>query len=211
VSRVVLAPLAVVVLASALAGAPSRAALPASAAVNAAGSTSAAASASAPAPHGSSAPVAARPVLGAELGREPSPPPTVEEWRGGRAVAPTRGSAGRCALTLVREWLRVRCPGAPGAGLVAGETRGVTVRTVGRAFSETGEPGDLVSTVVLPLRREQSLVVSFNDLAFEYDSTALVEGGMLSVVWRSGRADPVLAMYGFPTAPPKPVAGVGPE
>jgi hypothetical protein len=194
-------------LGTALAVTPSSAAPPAKAAPSA----TTAAAVSAPWPLASGTPAPPRPVLGVDLPREPSPAPGAAEWSTGRQIAPTRGDAGRCVLTVLREWLRVRCPGLPGAGLVAGEPDGVSVRTLGRAFTDEGLPGDLVTVVVLPLRSGQTRVVTFNDLAIEYDSTALVEGGMLSVVWRPGRRDPVLAMYGIPAATPGPAKGAGSE
>jgi hypothetical protein len=207
VTRAAFVALGTLGLGIALAGTPSSAAPPAHAALSA----TPAAAVSAPLPGGSSTPALPRPVLGVDLPREPSPAPTAAEWSGGRQVTPTRGDAGRCVLTLLREWLRLRCAGLAGAGLVAGETEGVSVRTLGRAFNDEGLPGDLVTVVVLPLRSEQTRVVTFNDLAVEYDSMALVEGGMLSVVWRPGRRDPVLAMYGIPKAAPGREKGSGPE
>jgi hypothetical protein len=204
VTRLAIVGVGALLLGSTLAGAPSRA-TPTSSATS---SATPAASASTPVTPGSSAPSAPRAVLGADLPREPTRAPTAAEWSHGRDVTPTRGHSGLCALTLLREWLRVRCPGVPGAGLVAGDTEGVSVRTLGRAFNDTGLAGDLVTIVVLPLRPGQSRIVSFNQLAIEYDSTALVEGGTLSVVWRTGRPDPVLAMYGIPK---EPSVAVGPE
>jgi hypothetical protein len=207
VTRAAIVGVVALALGSTLAGTSSRAAPPPSAAPSA----TPAPSALTPVPPGSSAPSTLRPVLGADLPREPTPAPTAAEWSHGREVAPTRGHSGLCVLTLLREWLRIRCPGLPGAGLVAGDTEGVSVRTLGRAFNDTGLAGDLVTLVVLPLRPEQSRIVAFNHLAIEYDSTALVEGGTLSVVWRRGRPDPVLAMYGLPKTPGVPGPGIGPE
>jgi hypothetical protein len=143
-------------------------------------------------------------VRGADIPREESKAPEGAEWSQGRRVAATRGSAGRCELTLLREWLRVRCPGLAGVGLVAGDTKGVTMRAVGHAYDDMGADGDATATAVLPLRRGESRIVRLDDLVFEYDTIALGEGGLLSVVWRTGHPDPVLAMYGVrPASAPR--------
>jgi hypothetical protein len=155
------------------------------------------------------APAALPRVTGAELPDAESPAPNAAEWNRGKRVAPTRGHAARCELTLVREWLRVRCPGLVGAGLVAGSPRGVSVRVLGRLFID-GNRGDVAAVVVLPIRRGEARIVTFNDTSFEYDSAALAEGGVLSVQFRAGRADPVLVMSDFPKDPPTP-GFLGPE
>jgi len=161
----------------------------------------------------SSAAVAPTPpvIHGADIPAEESRAPTAAEWSSGKPVAPTRGSAEHCELTLLREWLKIRCPGMVGAGLVAGEPRGVTARVVGRLFTDDGMPGDVSATVVLPLRRGEARIVSFGDSASEYNGSALVEGGILSVLWRMNRADPVLVMSGFPKQPGQSGPGFGPE
>jgi len=172
------------VLALASTGGPSAAAPPAASAAPPA--TSAAPPASPPVVHGSDIPAVA------------SPAPTTVEWRAGKRVLPTRGGGGDCEFVLVREWLRVHCRRELGAGVVAGDTKGVSVRVVGRLFGPTGDPGDLAATVVLPIKRGQARVIAFNDPIEEYDSTALGEGPTLGIVWREGRADPVLTLYGRP-------------
>ena len=184
---------AALVVALTLAGAAGRAAPPASADV-------ASAAASAPAsPSASASPPKALPVVhGSDIPPVVSLAPSAGEWKAGKAVLPTRGSPRDCKLTLVREWLSVRCPLVLAAGLVAGDAKGVSVQVVGRLFGETGGPGDLATTVVVPIQRGQARIISFNDPIEEYDSTALGEGPVLGVVWRDGRADPVLAMYGPP-------------
>lgn len=149
-------------------------------------------------------------VRGADVPSEPSKAPSAAEWSAGRRVAPTRGSAGICELTLVREWLKLRCPGMVGAGLVAGDPRGVSVRALGRLFID-GMPGDAAAVVVLPLRRGEARIVGFNDSVSEYNSDALGESGVLSVLWRTNRPDPVLVMRGVPTIPRRPGPGIGPE
>lgn len=175
-----------------------------------ASSPSASASSAPPASASSAAPAPLPTVTGAEIPNGESPAPSGAEWSHGKRVAPTRGRPGPCELTLVREWLRVRCPGLVGGGLVAGEPRGVSVQVVGRLFNDDGTPGNVTTLVVLPLRRGEARVVSFNDTAFEYDSTALAPGGVLSVQWRAARPDPVLVMSDIPAHPPT-TGFLGPE
>jgi len=165
-----------------------------------------------PAPSASVAVAPPRPVIhGADIPLAESAAPSAAEWSSGKPVAPTRGSAEHCELTLLREWLKVRCPGMVGVGLVAGEPRGVTARVVGTLFTDEGAPGDVAAILVLPLRRGEARIVSFDDSAFEYDGAALIEGGILSVLWRANRADPVLVMSGFPQQPGQSGPGLGPE
>jgi len=130
----------------------------------------------------------------------PSPPPTPEEWKRARAVRPTRGDAGPCRFALVREWLQVRCIDIAGAGLVAGDPKGVTVQTTGNPFGETDEARKLQTRVTLPLRRGEAKIVSFMRLIFEYSGSGPGEAGMLSIVWRKGHRDPVLVMNGVTAA-----------
>jgi len=148
----------------------------------------------------SSASPALPPILGAEVPETPSPPPTPEEWKRARAVRPTRGDAGPCRFALVREWLQVRCIDIAGAGLVAGDPKGVTVQTTGNPFGETDEARKLQTRVTLPLRRGEAKIVSFMRLIFEYSGSGPGEAGMLSIVWRNGHRDPVLVMNGVTAA-----------
>jgi len=135
-------------------------------------------------------------VHGGDIPTLPSPAPSAAEWKVGLKVRPTRGNGpSTCELLLVREWLRIRCAQAFGAGLVAGDAKGVSARVLGQPFAPTREPGDLAATVVLPIQRGQARIVGFNDSIEEYDSRALGEGPTFSIVWRDGRADPVLAFY----------------
>ena len=150
-------------------------------------------------------------VRGADLPSAESAPPSATEWSGGPRVAPTRGSAGLCELTVVREWLQVRCPTMVGVGLVAGNPRGVSVRVLGRMFVDGMDGGDAAAVVVLPLRRGDARIVGFDDSAFEYDGATLTESGVLSVLWRTDRPDPVLVMRGFPKVRPRAAPGIGPE
>ncbi len=155
----------------------------------------------APSASASTSPSPALPTItGAEVPETPSPPPTPEEWKRARAVRPTRGDAGPCRFALVREWLEVRCIDMPGAGLVAGDPKGVTVQTTGDPFDETDGGRKLQTRVTLPLRRGEAKVVSFMRLVFEYNGSGPGEAGTLSIVWRNGQRDPVLVMNGVTTA-----------
>jgi hypothetical protein len=152
-------------------------------------------------PSAAAAPPPPLPVIsGSDIPSMGSPAPSAAEWKQGHTVRPSRGSvdAGACTLTLVREWLQVRCTEVLGAGLVAGDTKGVTVHVVGQAFGQTGGPATLVATVVMPVQRGQARIVELNESVEEYDSTALGQGLTLSLVWRAGSPDPVLAAYGPP-------------
>ncbi|HEV8548691.1 MAG TPA: hypothetical protein VGQ57_06685 [Polyangiaceae bacterium] len=149
-------------------------------------------------------------VHGADLPSTESPAPATKEWKQGKRVAPTRGHAEHCELALVREWLRVRCPGLVGAGLIAGDARGVSIHVVGHSFT-AGDPDEVVTLVVLPLRRGKTHLIGLNDVAMEYASNALSEGGVVSVQWREGRADPVIVLSGIPATPGASAPGFGME
>ena len=152
-----------------------------------------------PAPSGSAPPSAGLPTIsGADIPTEESALPKAGEWKAARAVRLTRGLPGPCTFAVLREWLRVRCPSFLGGGLVAGEPKGVTVTATGNPFGDASAPDGAVNqaetTVILPLQRGQVRVLSFLQLAEEYNSAASAEAGTLSVVWRSGQPDPVLLM-----------------
>ena len=146
--------------------------------------------ASAP-PSGSSVPVAALPTIsGTEVPNEPSKIPSAAEWSTAKAVRVGRGDQGPCAASLVREWLRLRCPGWIGGGLVAGDPRGVYISTFGTVSDEN----NALTTLILPVQRGKARIVSFLQIGQEYNSAAYAEGGMLSIVWQTGHPDPVLVM-----------------
>jgi hypothetical protein len=146
---------------------------------------SAAASASASA---APAPATAKLLAGADVPSEPSPVPAAREWSSAKLVKPARGGTGMCKLSLLREWLKFHCDGYAGAGLVAGDPKGVSV-------SVTQQDQPLVTTVVLPLRRGESKIVTFLGQEFEsYGGATFHQAAMLSIVWRAGRPDPVLVM-----------------
>lgn len=130
-------------------------------------------------------------IKGADVPNEPSKAPSAAEWAAAQPVGINRGNPGPCAASRVREWLRLRCPGWIGGGLVAGDPKGVSIT----AFGQVGEEDNhTVTTLILPLSRDQARIVSFMQLGEEYNSDSYAEGGMLSVVWRRGQADPMLVM-----------------
>jgi hypothetical protein len=163
----------------------------ASAAMSASAATSApGASTSAAVLHGADVPVGA------------SPAPSLVDWENhARFVAPNRGETGPCTLATLREWVRVRCPQVPGAGLVAGDPSGVEVALTEGSNEGDGHDTPVVTTLVFPVRRGAALVFSFLALGIDYNSDSLVEGGTLSVVWRASKADPALVMHNVPAAP----------
>jgi hypothetical protein len=130
-------------------------------------------------------------IRGADLPNDPSNPPSAGEWASAQPVRINRGDPGPCVASRVREWLRLRCPGWIGGGLVAGDPKGVSLT----AFGQVGESDNhALTTLVLPLSRGQARIVSFMQLGEEYNSDSYAEGGMLSVVWRRDQADPILVM-----------------
>lgn len=137
-------------------------------------------------------------VTGADIPSEASATPKASEWKAARDVRLTRGMPGPCTFSVLREWLRVRCPAFLGGGLVAGDPKGVLVRATGNPFGDANDPAGAVNqaetTIVVPLQRGQVRVFSFLQLAEEYNSAASAEAGTLSVVWRSSQPDPVLLM-----------------
>lgn len=127
---------------------------------------------------------------GAEIPIEATPTPNAEEWKSAKTVKPNRGNNTRCTLSLKREWLKLRCQDLIGAALVAGDPRGVSITTTDR---EKAPPQ--LTTVVLPLTRGEAKIVTFFQENWEgYDSLSFMPAGMLSVVWRAGRPDPMLVM-----------------
>lgn len=130
-------------------------------------------------------------IKGADVPNDPSKPPTAAEWAVAQPVRINRGNPGPCSASRVREWLRLRCPGWIGGGLVAGDPKGVSITASGQVGEEDNHS---LTTLVLPLSRDQARIVSFMQLGEEYNSDSYAEGGMLSVVWRRGHADPMLVM-----------------
>lgn len=137
-------------------------------------------------------------ISGADVPSEPSKPPTAADWASARPIRINRGSPGPCTASRIREWLRLRCPGWIGGGLVAGDPRGVSIT----AFGQIDEMDNHALTIlVLPLSRDQARIVSFMQLGQEYNSDSYAEGGTLSVVWRRGHPDPMLIMSVQPPPP----------
>ncbi|HKO53465.1 MAG TPA: hypothetical protein VJV79_37405 [Polyangiaceae bacterium] len=130
-------------------------------------------------------------IEGQEIPREASAPPQASDWASGRAVRVTRGNPGPCTLLVVREWLRVRCPTLIGAGLVAGDPRGVQITSSGSPFADgtasLGIRNQAVTTLVLPLQRGQVRLFSFLQLGEEYASAASHTCRLLPVTPRNLR------------------------
>lgn len=139
------------------------------------------------------APPAPLPTLrGADIPTETSKEPKNSEWKDGKKVQPHRGEMKGCEFVLLREWLRVTCKRATGATLVAGDPEGVKMFTSGRT---TWDENDLFTVLlVTPLRRGRSQVYTFLDVeSLGYEGSALGEGGAMSILWREGQEDPVIA------------------
>ena len=146
-----------------------------------------------------SAPPAELPIVfGADVPAEGSPAPDSKEWALAKPVRANRGAMAPCTMKLLREWLRVRCGGLPGAGLVAGDPKGVTVHVLGDPLDPKLSSEAVFTVVVLPLQRGKSRLVSFLHFDFEYEGVSVSEAGTLSVLWRPGRPDPVLVMSMLP-------------
>lgn len=129
-------------------------------------------------------------IHGADIPSEPSKRPREAEWKQATRYSVTRGVPGRCELLLLREWLRVTCADSPGIGLVAGDPRDVTARVAGETSSTL-----FSSTAEFPLTRGTSRI--FAILGFDgggYGIT-LGEDSQLSVTWREGDSNPILALY----------------
>ncbi len=141
-------------------------------------------------------------ICGADIPNDASPTPSAGEWSNARAVRVNRGNAGPCTASVVREWLRLRCPTFLGGGLFAGDARGVSLTVQGDPFAASSGPDGAqnraVTTVVLPLQRGRVRAVSFLQLVQGYNSASYGEAGMLSVVWRAGQPDPTLVMTQLP-------------
>ena len=107
-------------------------------------------------------------------------------------MRPHRGALDRCKLTLIREWLRVTCKDWVGASLAAGDREGVKMWVAGERGNEQNPQA---VTVILPLCRGRSQVLSFLDLSGGgYGPLQLGEGGAMSVLWREGQEDPVIVL-----------------
>jgi len=176
--------------------------LPLVLAVAVSGTTSAAPPATSAATSASAAPSGAALLHGTDVPDARSPAPSLVDWEDhAHFFAPNRGETGPCKLTTLREWVRVDCPQVPGAGLVAGDPSGVDVQVTEARNEGDGHDTPVTTALIFPLRRGAALVFSFLALGIEYNSDSLVEGGTLSVVWRAGKADPVLVMHNVPAEP----------
>jgi hypothetical protein len=132
----------------------------------------------------------AAPVKGADLPTDPSPAPAASEWVGARSVTVSHGAVPPCRFELLREWLRIVCDGAPGAGLVAGDSKSVRVWSL-----EAETDAKLKSGVELPLRRGQSFIVGFLGTAPGYSASSTAEGPLVQIGWREGTPDPIIIAF----------------
>jgi hypothetical protein len=149
--------------------------------------------ASAPAGSAASAPAPAeeeRPLDPASIPAEKSPAPRPGEWTTAIRVLPTRRgpAAAGCRAYLLREWLRVRCPGAPFAlSMLGGELDGIAFWIDAR--TSEGE-------VLLPLRRGGRHVFQFwkggKDEAGAFVAQPLL---VLQQYWVDGGAAPVVTLF----------------
>jgi hypothetical protein len=153
-------------------------------------------SSAAPTGSASTAALASLPTLsGAAIPTDASSVPKAAEWAAAVPVRVNRGDQGSCNAVLLREWLRLSCPKWIGGGLVAGDPKGVAITAFGDA---TAPENQALTTLVVPLRRGEATIVTFLQLGQEYNSAAYAEGGMLSITWRAGHADPMLVMTRLP-------------
>ncbi len=144
------------------------------------------------------APPAPLPTLrGADIPAETSKEPKNSEWKDGKKVQPHRGELKGCELVLLREWLRVTCKRFTGATLVAGDPEGVKMFSAGQTMWDDNNLFTVLITT--PLRRGRSQVYTILDLdSFGYEGSALGEGGAMSILWREGQEDPVIALSARP-------------
>jgi hypothetical protein len=140
-----------------------------------------------------SAPPAPLPVIrGADIPTETSKEPKNAEWKDGKKVRVHRGTLEGCELLLLREWLRMTCKRALGATLVAGDPEGVKMFTSGETLWDQGNLFTVL--LVTPLRRGRSQIYTLLDVeSLGYEGSALGEGASMSVLWREGQEDPVIA------------------
>jgi hypothetical protein len=168
----------------------------ASAAPSASASAAPSGSASA-APSGSaSAGPAEPPVLrGADIPKEtsdaPKPKAFGDEWMTiGKAYRTNGKTASVCSLTLVREWLRMRCEGRIGATMFAGDPTGVKIWP-------QDDRGSAVTSIILPLRRGETKMFNLIGVEEGYEWNSMGDAEKVAVVWREDKEDPVVLVSGF--------------
>jgi hypothetical protein len=142
-----------------------------------------------------SAPPAPLPVIkGADIPTETSKEPKNAEWKDGKKVRFHRGELEGCELVLVREWLRMTCKRALGATLVAGDPEGVKMFATGETMWQDNTFNVFTVLLTTPLRRGRSQIYTLLDLdAVDYGGAMLGEGASISILWREGQEDPVIA------------------
>lgn len=132
------------------------------------------------------------PLRGADIPKERSKAPTVEEWRDvalAKSVKPTRQSAAPCTAVRVREWLRVRCYGEPFAiSLLGGSNDGLS-------FWIGDENGKAFSEVQLPLRSGDRRVVQLWSAVRDAAGTSVVTPSwVIQEHWVEGEPDPTVTL-----------------
>jgi hypothetical protein len=135
-------------------------------------------------------PVEERPLDGAALPAERSPTPKPAEWTAAPRVRPTRlgPAAAGCRAYLVREWMRVRCPGEIFAlSLLGGDVEGVAFWI---------DPATKEGEVLFPLRRGDRRVVQLwkagRDARGGFSPEPAV---VLQEHWLSGASSPVVTIF----------------
>jgi len=141
-----------------------------------------------------SAPPAPLPVIrGADIPTEISKEPKNAEWKDGKKVRAHRGELKNCEMVLLREWLRMTCKFWTGATLVTGDPEGVKMFTSGTSLWSDDNP--MTVLIITPIRRGSAQIYNLLDVdSLGYEGNALGEGGAMSILWREGQDDPVIAM-----------------
>lgn len=142
-------------------------------------------------------------LRGADIPTEVSDPPKdKKDWATGIAVVPNIGELPVCALTRLREWLRIDCQPRIGAALIAGEPTDVSVWAWGDPFAaisqelaKSGVPMPS-AVIVLPLRRGESRVFDLEQIESGWDWVGPASAERISIAWRDGSPDPVILVAG---------------
>jgi hypothetical protein len=144
----------------------------------------------APTPASSQAPAEEeRPLEGAALPTDPSPVPKPAEWPAAPRVRVTRRgpAAAGCRAYLLREWLRVRCPGEAFALSLLGGDSDVAFWI---------DPASREGEVLVPLRPGSKHVVQLwkagKDAAGVFVPEPLV---VLQQHWLAGAPAPVVTLF----------------
>ncbi len=139
------------------------------------------------------------PLRGADLPREKSKAPTVEEWRAAgvaRSVKLSRQGLTPCTAVRVREWLRVRCYRDEGDG--SGEPFAISLlggSNDGLSFWIGDEHGKPFSEVQLPLRSGDRRVVQLWSAVRDAAGTSVVTPSwVIQEHWVEGEPDPTVTL-----------------